>query len=141
MHNTDRMKISDIEVKDAVFEVLKDTTLVTDVISGRLYKDARPQNSTKEDIVIAVVAGDASQIQEFRINVNVFVPDVRRGNEYIEDTQRLRVISSLCIEALDDKFLGGFIIKLESQRIMAVNGASIHAVNNSLNVRYCTENY
>lgn len=132
------MILSDIDIKDAVYRLIAGSSL-PNLISGKVYKDTRPANSELEDISISVLAGDAAQIQEFVLNVNLFVPDIDRGNEHVENTGRLRTLASECISLMEHKIVDRFWFKLESQRIMAVEEADFHFINNRLSVRVCTE--
>lgn len=61
---------------DDVYQVLRTSQLKT-AVTGGLYKLQRPDDSTKEDIVInslPIVAGDVDQCV---INVNVYIPDLQ----------------------------------------------------------------
>lgn len=131
------MILSDIDIKDAVYRLIAGSCLPR-MISGSVYKDARPANSSLEDIAIAVIAGDAAQTQEFILNVNLFVPDVNRGDEHIEDTKRLRVLANECIALMESNVIGGMRFSLDSQRIMAVPDIDFHFINNRLVVRCYT---
>ena len=132
------MILSDIAIKDEVYKLLSGSSLPS-MISGRVYKDARPTNSSKEDIAISVLAGDASQTQEIILNVNLFVPDVKRGNEHIENTARLRTLANECISVMHEKVVGGIWFRLEAQRIMAVQDVDFHFINNRLIARCYTD--
>lgn len=130
---------TDIDIKDELYGWLRGSALAG-MVSGSVYKDSRPLNSVKEDITIAVLARDAgSQIQEATVNVNIYVPDIRRGREAVEDSARLR---SLCSEAaglLGYRHTGDCIVELAEQSVMKANGIDWHVINNRLRVRYCNE--
>lgn len=130
---------TDIDIKDELYTWIKDS-VVSWGISGSVYKDQRPLNSDKEDIIIAVIARDADpQIQEAVVNVNIYVPDIRRGKEAIENTVRLR---GLCLEAatlFEYRHTGDCIVSLSSQEVMKANGIDWHVINNRLRVRYNNE--
>ena len=105
---------TDIDIKDAIYEWIADTDLATE-ITGEIYKDKRPLNSDKEDVIIAVIGRDARQIQEAIVNVNVYVADLRRGKEAIEDIARLRTLCSLCANLFEYSHFGDWICELDSQ--------------------------
>lgn len=131
--------MSEIEVKDAIYALLMDAG--TDLkISGHIYKEQRVQNSTLEDVEISVLASTVTQNQEFTVNVNVFVPDVKRDNEMIENTPRLRTLCSIFLETLEYHSSEGFLATLDSQRVMKVEDADLHVINNRLNVKFNSEN-
>ena len=50
---------SDIEIKDDVFKIIKGSILEQSV-TGKLSKTRRPNNSSKEDIIISILSSDAS---------------------------------------------------------------------------------
>ena len=130
---------TDIDIKDYIYSYVSSSDLAG-MVSGKVYKDQRPLNSDKEDIIISVLARDAgSQIQDATINVNIYVPDIRRGKEAIEDGSRLR---TLCAEAaaLFEYFTTpDSIYQLDSQAVEKVNGIDYHLINNRIRARFSNE--
>lgn len=131
--------LSEIEVKDAVYALLKNVG-IDEEISGKIYKEQRPMNSTKEDVEISVLASSVAQNQDFIVNVNVFVPDIKRKDEMIENTPRLRELCQTFLEALEYVADGAYLFILDSQRVLKYLDADLHAINNRLNVRFNSEN-
>lgn len=77
------------EIKTDIYLHLKGTELLKG-ISGELRKTERPNSSDKEDVVISVLSDPSNrQIEEVYVNVNVYVPDVRRCNQHEENAIRL----------------------------------------------------
>lgn len=129
---------TDIDIKDAVYGWIAGSTLAS-TISGKVYKDQRPLNSTKEDIEIAVLSRFGNQTQEVAVNVNIFVPDIRRNGDMIEDTARLRTLGSLAAGLFDYRQTGGAVFELEAQQMYKVINADLHAINNRLRIRFNNE--
>lgn len=130
---------TDIDIKDDIYGWLSGSALVG-LISGKVYKDARPMNSDKEDIVISVLARDAGpQVQYATVNINIYVPDLRRGQEAVEDIPRLRTLSTSAATLLEYKNANGAVYELDSQEILAVNGTDWHVINNQMKIRYNNE--
>ena len=130
---------TDIDIKDELWNWISGSSLDS-AVSGGVYKDQRPVNSVLEDIVIAVVGRDADrQMQEAAVNVNVYVPDVRRKNDAIENTIRLRSLCTACAAFFEYRHTGFAIYELESQEVMKANGVDWHIINNRLRVRYNNE--
>lgn len=130
---------TDIDIKDMLWGLVKNSEL-SSAISGDLFKDQRPVNSDKEDIIISILARDAGyQIQEAFANINIYVPDVKRGQEMIEDTKRLRVLSSLAASVFEYIHNGDSIVSLSSQEIFKANGIDWHIINNRLRIRFNNE--
>lgn len=130
---------TDIDIKDALWSWVSSSPLAASV-TGKVYKDQRPLNSGVEDIVIAIIARDAdSQMQRATANVNIYVADKRRGQEAIEDTQRLRELCREAAREFEYRHEGDAIYELASQEVMGVVGADWHVINNRLRIRYNNE--
>lgn len=122
---------SEIAVKDIMYNIIKASSLA-DAVTGGIYKDQRPLNSTKEDVVISVLASSTSQVQTFILNVNVYVKDVKRGDEYIENTKRLRTLSDLCFPCLTTGCADGYCYQLDSQNVIKCSDIAFHCINNRI---------
>lgn len=130
---------TDIDIKDDVFALVQGSEL-SDAITGSVYKDQRPLNSEKEDIIISMIARDAGyQIQQAEVNVNIYVPDITRDLDKIENTIRLRQLSSIAISLFEYVHRGDMILSLSSQEIIKVNGLDWHVINNRLRIYYNNE--
>ena len=142
------MILSEIDIKE-VFYGLVSSSGIAGMISGQVYRDKRPLNSKVEDIVISVLASGAGQIQPFILNINVYVPDIKRGNEFISDDQRIKMLMRMCLDFLEGGVLRhvidfhssdyGIKYRLESQKLYEVNGADFHAINHKIRVDVSTE--
>ena len=130
--------MTDMDIKDAVYSWLSESPLVGEV-SGSLYKDQRPLNSEVEDVTIAVLSGTTGQTQETVVNVNVYVPDLRREREYVEDGVRLRVLERMCMDYMEYRKVHGAIFELERQEVFSVDDAQLHVIGNRLRIRFNTE--
>jgi hypothetical protein len=131
--------LSEIVIKDTIYLYLRGSALVG-AVTGKMYKDSRPSNSKVEDIVISVVASDTDQIQQFSVNVKVFVPDTQRQNDMIEDTPRLRQLAGLCLPLLKSAAFSCFKMRLKKQRIYQKEGEiPFHVISNTLEVKSCSE--
>lgn len=130
---------SNTEIKDILFSILKGSELHREVKSrgGEIYTDARPTNSGKEDITILVldglVGGDS---QELVLNINCYVPDVHRGKQLVEDTSRVRHLSRLAINLLEDYTTCDYRFHIEKQQVFKVKGADEHCINTRLLFTY-----
>lgn len=122
---------NDIEIKDDIYSYIKGSALEK-AINGELRKNKRSPNSDKEDVVIAVIANDNGQTQEAIVNVNVFVKDIYIDKQYEVNSGRCRELGKIC-ENLFEVFRGdSYRCTLDSQRVMEVNGANEHFINNRL---------
>lgn len=125
---------SDIEIKDILYQIIKGSSLEL-AITGELYKNQRPTDSDKEDIVISVLDGLVGQIQSSVINVNIYVRDVARGDDMIENEPRVRELSRLAISTLEDVSGGEYRFSIEKQQCLKVEGIQEHCINNKINLQ------
>lgn len=125
---------SDIEIKDILYQIIKGSSLEL-AITGELYKNQRPTDSDKEDIVISVLDGLVGQIQSSVINVNIYVRDVARGEDMIENEPRVRELSRLAISTLEDVSGGEYRFSIEKQQCLKVEGIQEHCINNKINLQ------
>lgn len=125
---------SDIEIKDILYKVIKGSVLEEAITlnGGKLYKTQRPTNSNKEDIIISVLDGLNGQIQDAVINVNIYIQDVKRGNDIVENEPRIRELSRLAINLLEVFNDGDYRFEIEKQRCFKVNGVDEHCINNRI---------
>ena len=95
------MKLTnDIIVK--LYQILN-VSLITDLISGRIYKFKRPLNSTDEDIVILSLPNRNADVQQAVIFVNIFANDLSNGTP---NTAKLNEIASAVISRLEANYTG-----------------------------------
>lgn len=129
---------TDIDVKDDIYLFIKGSTLDYE-ITGKLSKTLRPAGSDLEDIVISVLANQNGQIQEAFVNVNIYVKDLKRNNQYEENTIRLRKLANLAKSLLEVGRGNDYRFILDSQRVFQVEGKNEHFINNKLLYRQCNE--
>ena len=130
---------SDIEIKDDIYNYIKKCALDKEV-SGKLCKRGiLPAGSDKEDIVLNVLANENGDTQQAVVNVNVYVPDDFIDNQYEENTLRLRELCKIFKDKLNRGYGKDFHIYLMSQRVLAVNGANVHVINNKLEYKHLNE--
>lgn len=125
---------SNAEVKDLVFALIKGSNLerAIAIIGGALYKDQRPTNSDKEDIVISVLDGLNGEFQELILNVNIYVHDLDRDNDKVENAPRIRQLSKLAIDLLEEYYSDDCRLKIEKQLVFKVEGVDEHCINNKI---------
>ena len=131
---------SDILIKDDVYQIVKSSPLAS-AVTGKICKTGvRPKGSDKEDVVISVIANLNGQIQEAVVNVNIYVNDDIKGNgQNQEATIRLRALCAIASNALEIGRGEYFRFTLESQRVLAVDDAKVHVINNRLNYKQLNE--
>ena len=131
---------SDIEIKDAIYQVVKGSILER-TVTGKLSKTNRPVNSDKEDIVISMLDNSNGQIQEAFVNVNIYVPDNIRDTQAEENTIRLRELCKISNELLFTCRGNGFRVDSNGSKqcVLEVNGKNEHFINNRLLIQISNE--
>lgn len=140
------MILTELDITDVFYNYIKSKGL-DEMVSGSLYRTPRPINSMLEDIVISVLTSGNGQIQPFVLNINIYVPDIRRGKEFILNEERLAPLMRKGADILSHGRIAypldgtefDIIFDLESQKIYEVNGADFHAINHRVRVNVCTE--
>jgi uncharacterized protein (UPF0333 family) len=128
---------TDNDIKDLVYMLLQNSQLKAEV-TGQIIKVSRNPASTNEDVVISVLANDnPRQIQSAYVNVNIYVKDVdfqQSGEKYkVENTARTKELSRIFADMFENAIIGeSYRLTLDRQRVIAVEGANEHCVNNRL---------
>lgn len=140
------MILTEIDIIDAFYGYIASSGL-KDTLGGKLYRTPRPINSEDEDMVISVLATGSGQIQPFVVNINIYVPNIKRGKEFILDEGRMAFLMREAMKVLEhgkivhqiDGKTYDILFNLESQKIYEVNGVNAHAINHKIDVRVSTE--
>ncbi|MBD5585864.1 MAG: hypothetical protein HDQ88_12345 [Clostridia bacterium] len=122
---------TDIDIKDDIYSHIKGSGLAM-MVSGQLSKTLRPDKSTAEDIVISMLANVNRQIQEAFVNINIYVADLQKGTQFVENTIRLRELCTASSELLEVGRGEGYRFSLDEQRVLEVPGSNEHVINNKL---------
>lgn len=126
---------TDIDIKDDLYHYICGSNLMKEV-TGSLSKTLRMDTSEAEDVVISILGNVNSDIQQAYVNVNIYVADVKRDNQYEENTIRLRQLCEASKELLEVGRGDGYRFTLEEQRVMKVEGINQHFINNKLLYKY-----
>lgn len=130
---------TEFDIKTDIYLLIKDSELAKS-ISGKLKKTKRPYGSGKEDIVISVLSDPSdTQIEEVYVNLNIYVPDIKRDNQYEEDSIRLNELCKLTKDALKNACSKGYCIHLQTQKTYEVPGKNEHFINNKILYKICNE--
>lgn len=129
---------SDIDIKDDVWKIIKESSLLREV-SGDLKKTSvRPKNSRSEDIIISVLANSTKQKQIAYVNVNIYVADDYIDGQSEENSARLRQLCKMSFDLFDNVRGKDFRLSLTDpnyecgQRVIESSGSSEHVVNNKV---------
>ncbi len=129
---------SDIDIKDELYLALKGSPLAN-AVSGQLLKTRRPKNSTKEDIIISVLANEGNQKQEAVVNVNIYVEDNIIDGQAEEDTIRLRELCNVAEETLKTIRIRPVLLRVNPPRVFEAEGTNWHIINNRISYKIINE--
>ena len=129
---------SDIDIKDELYLALKGSPLAN-AVSGQLLKTRRPKNSTKEDIIISVLANEGNQKQEAVVNVNIYVEDNIIDGQAEEDTIRLRELCGVAEETMKTIRIRPVLLRVSPPRVFEVEGVNWHIINNRISYKIINE--
>lgn len=134
---------SDIEISKWVRSNVEDSELM-EVVSGKLSDRGRPNGSTREDVVISVLANEGcGSIQSAFVNVNIYVTDIWNDITKTWESDTIR-LSKLCEAAkcLFGLHSNGFRVSYtdSSQRVLSTgvtfeDGHTEHFINNKLFIK------
>ena len=110
------MKKTVFDAKQWIYELLNVSSVKTS-ISGKIYKNKRPTESTKEDIVVNSILMDNDFLQDGTFNVNCYVPYVSVSidgiSQFMPNESRLSQISQLVYPLLDNIYRDKFNLTIE----------------------------
>ena len=106
-----------------------DGTNLPSEISGVIVCRDRPKNSKKEDVCISVIANEVGQLQMATINVNIYVPDVQKDGQFIENEVRTRKLQRLFADVLERHHCGFYYFWTDSMTCFGVDGLNEHLIN------------
>ena len=112
------MKKTVLDGKQWILEILLDANLK---ISDKIYKDKRPTESQKEDIVINSLTMTNEFLQKGVFNVNCYVPmlSIKNTNGIIQkqkNAKRLKEITNAVYSALDEVWNDDYLLKVTNHQ-------------------------
>lgn len=129
---------TDIDIKDDLFMYIKGSNLEK-AVTGRIEKTERRTDSTLEDILISVDENENGGIQSALCTVNIYVADLLRENQYIEDTIRLRELCAKAKALFEVAHFNDARFYLTAQRVKKVEGVNEHRIENKIIYKHCKE--
>lgn len=131
---------TDIDIRKDIYHIVMGSAIKA-TITGEVSYYGR--KTDKEDCVISVLTSLNGQIQDCKVNVNVYVQNMTSGSKLIENVPRADELCNVCKEVFGDGkrsvFGDGFKIFLEKQLVLPVNGRDEHVINNTLRYKFNNE--
>lgn len=132
------MKKTVFDAKQWIYELLN-VSSVKMSISGKIYKNKRPAESTKEDIVINSILMDNEFLQDGTFNVNCYVPYVSVSidgiSQFMPNENRLSQISQLVYPLLDNIYRDEFNLTIERHETIDVESEKSSYLNFRINLK------
>lgn len=127
------MKTS-FDIDKIVYDLLSCSTVKGAISGGIYFQDDRPDNSSKEDIVINTIAITQDFLPQIATsNVNIYVADKPRrieGQEQIKPNhRRLSELTKMVVEILRASRIEGLKLIVENQSILQEASIKQHFCN------------
>jgi hypothetical protein len=129
------------EIEADVYALIKASKLVitstgNTPISGLVYKEGmRPLNALTEDISVSFLTGLDGQVQDFIVNVNIFVKDIDNGSGvFVKNITRIKALEKLAQVVLDAWSSTEYTLK-DSDVIQAYKAENQHFINVRLKLK------
>ena len=129
---------TDVDIKDDLYMYIEGSELEQS-ITGKLDKTERPTNSSLEDIIISIDENENGGIQSALCTVNIYVQDLLRNDQYIENTIRLRELCAKAKALFEIAHYNDARFYLTSQRVKKVDGMNEHRIENKIIYKHCKE--
>jgi len=93
-----------LTAQEAIFQRLVQSGVKnTAALTGGIFKNRRPKDSQKDDIVVRALTMNAEQVQEGVINVNIHVPNLKLSTDSTQpDETRFKAVTDIVLAALND---------------------------------------
>ncbi len=126
------------ETDTLLFSLLRESPVSAAINGGIYVGDDRPDDSTKEDIVVNSIDLNQDYLpQTGTSNVNIFVPDkvvTIGGKQQLKANRtRLKELSNMAIETLRNANITGLKLILVNQTILEEPSVNQHFVNIRIN--------
>lgn len=105
-------------------------------ITGNIYKNVRPDDSALEDVVINSLPISTGDIQISTGNVNIHVPDIKVGNTFMPNEDRMRVLSEIVKPILEKGHSTFYRFYLSHQSTIFQEGVNQSFVNFRIEFQY-----
>ena len=132
------MKKTVFEGKQWIYELLN-IDVIKSNISGKIYKNKRPAESQKEDIVINSVLIDNDFLQDGTFNVNCYVPYISVNidgiTQFMPNETRLIQISKIVYPFLDNIYKPDFNLTVERHEVIDLESEKASYINFRINLK------
>ncbi len=96
--------ITTLDISVILFKRLNESLVLKSSLSGGIFRDARPANSPKEDVVVNVVTSDTGSAQRGVANVNIHVPSIVTGTGMQPNHLRIKALTDIVTPLLKDVY-------------------------------------
>lgn len=131
---------TDTDICKDIYHIVVDSAIKT-AITGNVTYTGR--ETDKEDCVISVLDNMNGQIQDSKVNVNIYVQNITSGGLAKPNIPRINELADISKNVFGDGkrsvFGEGFRVTLEKQRVLSVNGKNEHVINNTIRYKFNNE--
>lgn len=117
-----------LDITTILFQLLNSSPIKT-AINGGIYKDNRPANSTKEDVVVNAITIDADNAQRAAGNVNIHVPSINTSDGPQPNHGRLSSLATITVGVIKEAYGEAYNLWVENQNLIKEPNADSWYVN------------
>lgn len=132
------MKNTVFDGKQWIYELLNVDAVKTK-ITGKIYKNKRPTESSKEDIVINSILMDNSFLQDGTFNVNCYVPhlsvSIEGTTQFMPNENRLSEIAKIVQPLIDNIYREKFNLTIERHETVELETEKSSYLNFRINLK------
>lgn len=132
------MKRTEFDGKQWILDLLNESG-ISKFISGKIYKNRRPSDSTKEDIVINGITMDNEWLQDGFFNVNIYVADnqvkIDGTTQFMPNESRLKQLADIVYPLFDNIYKDQFNLTITKTEVIEEQAEKANYFNFRINLK------
>lgn len=122
------------DIENIIIHILSQSSVKKEISGGMYHQGDRPDNSTKEDIVVNTIAMSQDNLPQIATtNVNIYVQDVLRRIDGVEQTKpnnkRIGELTALVLGVIREARVDGMMIRIDNQTVLQEKSVNQHFCN------------
>ena len=132
------MKRTEFDGKQWILELINASPLKS-AINGKVYKNRRPSDSAKEDIVINGVSVDNTWLQDGIFNVNIYVPyqqvKIDGTTQNMPNESRMKQLTDIAYPVFDEIYQDQFNLTIVRTEVIEEDKENANYINFRINLK------
>jgi len=122
-----------LELNTKIYKLLSANSQLVSAINGRIYKQKRPDNSKKEDIVVNTISVSHDHPQEATSNINIHIPDkqvkIDGVQQYTPQTDKLESLTKKVVDIVKAANYTGISLWVSVESLIKEDNINEHYQN------------